>query len=61
MRTKGIGPQGLGMTNQMSDCCGIPNCGCEGSPNKIIGVVAPIVAKAVASKVAGKAVDKVMG
>ena len=60
MRTKGIGPQGLGMTNKMSDCCGIPNCGCEGSPNKIVGVVAPIIAKAVASKVAGKVVDKVM-
>jgi hypothetical protein len=51
MRTKGIGPQGLGMTNQMSDCCGIPNCGCEGSPNKIVSVVAPIVAKAVVDKV----------
>ena len=55
MRTKGIGPQGSGMTNEMSNCCGIPNCGCEGSPNKIMGVVAPIVAKAVV----GKVVDKV--
>lgn len=56
MRTKGIGPQGLGMTNEVSDCCGIPNCGCQGSPNKIIEAVAG----AVASKVAGKVVDKVM-
>ena len=55
MRTKGIGPQGLGMTNEMSDCCGVPNCGCQGSPSKFIETVAPIVAKAVV----GKVVDKV--
>ena len=58
MRTKGIGPQGLGMTNEMSNCCGIPNCGCEGSPNKIMGVVAPIVAKAVVGKVVDKVSEK---
>jgi len=55
MRTKGIGPQGLGMTNEMSDCCGVPNCGCQRSPNKIIETIGPIVAKAVV----GKVVDKV--
>jgi hypothetical protein len=55
MRTKGIGPQGLGMANNTGGCGCMEECSC-GSPNKIIEAVAG----AVASKVAGKVVDKVM-
>ena len=54
MRTKGLGPQGLGVANNTNGCGCMENCSC-GSPNKIMGVVAPIVAKAVV----GKVVDKV--
>ena len=32
---KGIGPNNLGMSKIAgSDCCGIPNCGCEDSAAK---------------------------
>jgi hypothetical protein len=54
MGPKGIGPQKLGagqMSSQKSDCCGMPNCGCSGSPAKIAGVIA--------SALVGKAVDKI--
>lgn len=71
MGPKGIGPQklGAGMSSQKSDCCGIPNCGCSGSPAKnasagygydlkspakIVGAVAGMVGKALV----GKAVEK---
>ena len=50
MRTKGIGPQGLGMANNTGGCGCMEECSC-GSPNKIIEAVAPIVAKAVVDKV----------
>ena len=58
MGPKGIGPQKLGagqMSSQKSDCCGIPNCGCGGSPNKIIGAIAGMVAPALISKAVDKA------
>jgi len=56
MGPKGIGPQrlGAGMSSQKSTCCGIPNCGCSGSPNKLLGAAAGMVGKALI----GKAVDK---
>jgi len=56
MGPKGIGPQKLGvgqMSSQKSDCCGIQNCGCSGSPAKIAPLVAAI-APAIASKVMEK-------
>jgi len=58
MGPKGIGPQKLGagqMSSQKSDCCGIPNCGCSGSPAKIAGAIAGMVGKALV----GKAVEKI--
>jgi|TARA_R110000744_G_scaffold26219_2_gene64688 hypothetical protein len=60
MGPKGIGPQSLGVgqskSPSKSDCgCGMPKpCNCGGSPNKIIGAIAGMVAPALI----GKAVDK---
>ncbi len=57
MGPKGIGPQrlGAGMSSQKSDCCGVPNCGCSGSPAKLAPVLGMIAKKVIVDKVAEKA------
>ena len=73
---KGLGPNNLGMANELACGCNTAECDCGDSPakkcgcgqdpcncspkapGKIVGLLAPIVAKAVVGKVVDKAGEK---